>query len=113
MPEILILTDANLDEQLPVCDVPVVVDQWASWRGPFRLLGPVIEQITTERSETITVGNVNVDEQPALADRAGVRGIPYVVLYRDGQATAAAIGRPRVRCRRRSGSMLRGNRRGR
>ena len=107
MPEILILNDANLDEQLPVCDVPVVVDQWASWRGPFRLLGPVIEQITPERSETIKVGNVNVDEQPALDDRAGSAASRTSFSTATGQATlrrlvgqeCAAAG-ARARCSR-------------
>ena len=70
----------------------MVVDYWAPWCGPCRLLGPVIYQIAEERSETIKVGKVNVDEEPVLADRAGVRGIPFVVLYRDGERAAEAIG---------------------
>jgi thioredoxin 1 len=56
------------------------------------MLGPVIEQIADERSGSVKVGKVNVDEEPALADGAGVRGIPYVVLYRDGEPVAQAIG---------------------
>ena len=86
------LTEANFDEQVLACDIPVIVDYWAPWCGPCRLLGPVIEQIAEERSATIKVGKVNVDEEPALADRAGVRGIPFVVIYRDGQPAAEAIG---------------------
>jgi thioredoxin 1 len=70
----------------------VIVDYWAPWCGPCRLLSPVIEQIAEQRAATIKVGKVNVDEEPALADRAGVRGIPFVVLYRDGLAAAQAVG---------------------
>jgi thioredoxin 1 len=92
MTNVIPLTEANFDEQVLASEVPVLVDYWAPWCGPCRLLGPVIEQIAEERSATIKVGKVNVDEQPALADRAGVRGIPYVVLYSDGQPVAEAIG---------------------
>src|SRR5437763_14067060 len=92
MTNVIILTEANFDEQVLHSDVPVLVDYWAPWCGPCRLLGPVIEQIAEERSGTIKVGKVNVDEQPALADRAGVRGIPFVVLYRGGEPAAEAIG---------------------
>jgi thioredoxin 1 len=92
MTNVITLTEANFDEQVLASDVPVIVDYWAPWCGPCRLLGPVIEQIADERSATIKVGKVNVDEQPGLADRAGVRGIPFVVLYRAGQPAAEAIG---------------------
>ena len=86
------LTEANFDEHVLGSEVPVIVDYWAPWCGPCRLLGPVIEQIADERSDAVKVGKVNVDEEQALADHAGVRGIPYVVLYRNGQPVAQAIG---------------------
>jgi thioredoxin 1 len=92
MTNVIILTEANFDEQVLQSDVPVVVDYWAPWCGPCRMLGPVIEQLAEERSGSIKVGKVNVDEEPTLADRAGVRGIPYVVLYRDGEPVAQAVG---------------------
>ena len=92
MSNVITLTEANFDEQVLASEIPVVVDYWAPWCGPCRLLGPVIEQIAAERAGSIKVGKVNVDEEPGLADRAGVRGIPFVVLYRDGQAAAEAIG---------------------
>jgi thioredoxin 1 len=92
MSNVIALTEANFDEQVLTSEVPVVVDYWAPWCGPCRLLGPVIEQIAEERAGSIKVGKVNVDEEPELADRAGVRGIPFVVLYRDGQPAAQAVG---------------------
>ena len=92
MTEIITLTEANFDEQVLASDVPVLVDYWAPWCGPCRMLGPVIERIAAERAGTVKVGKVNVDEEPALADRAGVRGIPFVVLYRDGEPRAEAVG---------------------
>jgi thioredoxin 1 len=90
--DVITLTQANFDEHVFASDVPVIVDYWAPWCGPCRLLGPVIEQIAEERAGSIMVGKVNVDEEPALADRAGVRGIPFVVLYRDGQPVAESVG---------------------
>jgi thioredoxin 1 len=92
MTNVITLTGANFDEEVLRSDVPVIVDYWAPWCGPCRMLGPVIEQIAAERSGAVKVGKVNVDEEPALADRAGVRGIPFVVLYRDGEPAAQAIG---------------------
>ena len=68
------------------------------------MLGPVIEQIASDRAGTVKVGKVNVDDEPALAERAGVRGIPYVVLYRDGKPAAQAIGaQPRAALERELG----------
>lgn len=92
MSNAITLTEANYDEQVLNSDVPVLVDYWAPWCGPCRLLGPVIDQLAAERDGTLRVGKVNVDEQPHLADLAGVQGIPFVVLYRDGERVAHAIG---------------------
>jgi thioredoxin 1 len=92
MSNVITLTRANFDAEVLASDVPVVVDYWAPWCGPCRMLGPVIEQIADDRAGTVKVGKVNVDDEPALAERAGVRGIPYVVLYRDGEPAAQAVG---------------------
>jgi thioredoxin len=92
MTDVITLTEANFDKEVLASEVPVLVDYWAPWCGPCRVLGPVIQQIADERAATIKVGKVNVDEEPAVAERAGVRGIPLVVLYRDGEPAAQAIG---------------------
>jgi thioredoxin 1 len=92
MSNVITLTHANFDAEVLASDVPVVVDYWAPWCGPCRMLGPVIEQLASERAGTVKVAKVNVDDEPALAERAGVRGIPYVVLYRDGEVAAQAVG---------------------
>lgn len=92
MSNVITLTEKNFDQEVLRSETPVLIDYWAPWCGPCRLLGPVIDQIATERADTLKVGKVNVDEQPHLADLAGVRGIPLVALYRDGQPVARAIG---------------------
>jgi len=92
MSNVITLTADNFEAEVLASEVPVVVDYWAAWCGPCRMLGPVIEQIADDRAGTVKVGKVNVDEEPGLAERAGVRGIPYVVLYRDGEVAGQAVG---------------------
>lgn len=86
------LTGADFEREVTHSDVPVLVDYWAPWCGPCHTLGPVIEQIAAERAETLKVVKVNVDDEPRLAESAGVQGIPLVVLYRGGQPVARAVG---------------------
>jgi thioredoxin 1 len=92
MSNVITVTSENFDQEVLASEVPVVVDYWAPWCGPCRMLGPVIEQIAADRAGTVKVAKVNVDDEPALAQRAGVRGIPYVVLYRNGDVAAQAVG---------------------
>jgi thioredoxin 1 len=92
MNDVIILTEDNFDERVVHSELPVLVDYWAPWCGPCRLLGPVVDQIAGERRHSLNVGKVNVDDNPELADRAGVQGIPTVVLYRSGQPVARAVG---------------------
>jgi thioredoxin 1 len=86
------LTQANFEGEVLRSEVPVLVDYWASWCAPCRLVAPVIAQIAAEREGALKVGKVDVDDQPELADRAGALSIPLVVLYRDGRPAARAVG---------------------
>lgn len=92
MSSAITLTHENFDDEVLGSGLPVLVDYWAPWCGPCRVLGPVIEQIADERHGTLKVAKVNVDEEPHLAERAGVQGIPFVVLYLDGRPIAESVG---------------------
>ena len=92
MTNAITLTQANFEDEVLRSEVPVLVDYWASWCAPCRLVAPVIEQIAAEREGHLKVGKVDVDDQAELADRAGALSIPLVVLYRGGEPTARAVG---------------------
>ncbi|MDP4621074.1 MAG: thioredoxin [Thermoleophilia bacterium] len=72
-------------------DKPVIVDFWAPWCGPCRMIAPVIDEIARDR-EDVVVGKVNVDESPDIAQRYGIQGIPFIGLFENGELTRNAVG---------------------
>ena len=86
------ITVSNFEEEVLHADKPVLVDFWADWCGPCRMLAPVLEEIARDYEGTVKVGKVNVDEQMALAQQFGVPSIPLLVLFKDGKPVAKSMG---------------------
>lgn len=86
------ITVSNFEEEVLHADKPVLVDFWADWCGPCRMLAPVLEEIARDYEGTVKVGKVNVDEQMALAQQFGVTSIPLLVLFKDGKPVAKSLG---------------------
>jgi thioredoxin 1 len=86
------VTEQSFDEEVLQSDKPVLVDFWAEWCGPCHAVAPVLDRIVEENNGDLKLVKVNIDEQPALAARYGVQSIPTIVLFKEGEPTAAAIG---------------------
>lgn len=91
MAEVKITAD-NFAAEVTESKIPVLVDFWATWCGPCRMLAPVIEKIAEENGERVKVGKVNVDEEPGLAARFGISSIPTVILFENGQPVKTMVG---------------------
>ena len=88
----LIITKDNFENEVLKSDKPVLVDFFATWCAPCRMLAPIIEEIAKENEGIIKVGKVNIDENPSLAAMFGISSIPTVMVFKDGKATATAVG---------------------
>ena len=90
------ITKNNIDNEVLNSDKPVLLDFWASWCGPCRMVSPIIDEIANERAD-IKVGKINVDEQPELAAKFSVMSIPTLVVIKDGKIVNQAMGaRPKA-----------------
>jgi len=86
------ITDANFEEVVLKSDKPVLVDFWAAWCGPCRMVGPVIEEISDEYSEKAVVGKVDIDSNQEYAAKYGVRNIPTVLVFHNGEIVGRQVG---------------------
>ncbi len=93
----IVLTNENFDQEVISSDIPVLVDFWASWCGPCKMIAPAVAQIAEEYAGKVKVGKVNVDEQERLAIRFGISSIPTLLVFRNGEIVNKSIGvRPKA-----------------
>lgn len=88
----LTFTDASWDTEVLQSDKPVLVDFWAEWCGPCRMMGPTIDAVANEYAGRVKVGKLNVDENGGTAMRYGIRGIPTLLLFKNGRVVEQRVG---------------------
>ena len=86
------ITQQNFESEVTASDVPVLVDFWASWCGPCRMLSPVVDELSEQYEGKVKFGKINVDEQPRLAMNYSVESIPTLLLFKDGRPVDKSVG---------------------
>ena len=86
------VTDTSFDADVLKASGPVLVDFWAEWCGPCRQIAPALEELSQQLGERVTVAKINIDENPQTPSKYGVRGIPTLMIFKNGQVAATKIG---------------------
>tara|TARA_B100000953_G_C17841660_1_gene365286 strand:- start:156 stop:476 length:321 start_codon:yes stop_codon:yes gene_type:complete len=89
---VVTLTDENFEEEVVSCDIPVLVDYWAEWCGPCKMVGPLVEELAEEFTEKLKVGKLDVDKNKLSATRQNVRSIPTLLIFKGGSVVAQQVG---------------------
>ena len=87
-----VFTDQNFEEEVLKSDKPVLVDFYAEWCGPCKMMSPVIDELAEEKKDSWKIGKVNVDESPALSQQYGIQSIPTIIVFKDGKEAEKFMG---------------------
>ena len=90
--KVINLTDENFDTEVLKSSKPIVVDFWAEWRGPCKMVGPILNEISIEMTNEVNIAKHNIDEEPNTPTKYGVRGIPTMILMKDGNHVSTKVG---------------------
>lgn len=90
--QIFYVTDDSFEQDVINSDVPVLVDYWAEWCGPCKMIAPILEEMVTEYGDKIKVAKLNIDENPNTPPKYGIRGIPTLMLFKNGEVEATKVG---------------------
>jgi thioredoxin 1 len=90
--QIVYVTDDSFDQDVLQSDVPVLVDYWAEWCGPCKMIAPILEEVVSEYAGKLKVAKLNIDENPNTPPKFGIRGIPTLILFKDGDVEATKVG---------------------
>jgi len=92
MSEIKYVSDSSFDSDVLKSDKPVLVDYWAEWCGPCRMIAPILDELSKEYDSKVTIAKMNVDENRVTPDKYKIRGIPTLMLFKDGNLVATKVG---------------------
>ena len=90
--QIVYVTDDSFDQEVLKSDIPVLVDYWAEWCGPCKMIAPILEEVVDEYAGRLKIAKLNIDENPNTPPKFGIRGIPTLILFKDGDVEATKVG---------------------
>lgn len=90
--KIVKLTDDNFEDEVLKASVPVLVDYWAEWCGPCKMIGPILEEVSEELDDKVRIAKLNIDDNPNTPPKYGIRGIPTLMMFKDGSVEATKVG---------------------